>query len=138
MNEAQRLAAFIETLPVTRGPGAGKGERMRLREYQRAFLEAVFGDGGRVMTGVLTLGRGGGKTTFGAAVALAALVGLIDGPEVGGWPRREVYLAARDEEQAAIAFRDIKAWIEHPDFQNQGSGERAPAGVVRRGEGADG
>lgn len=117
MNEADRLAAFVSTLPVTRGPGSGTGERMSLRPWERAFLDEVFGDGPRVMVGVLTLGRGGGKTSFGAALALASLVGLIDGPDVGGWPRREVYLAARDEEQAAIAFRDIKAWIEHPDFQ---------------------
>ncbi|MDR2604292.1 MAG: hypothetical protein LBC55_02945, partial [Desulfovibrio sp.] len=73
----ERVIAFVEELPITAGVLAG--QPMRLRDWQKDFLWAVYGplvDGRRlVRTALLTLPRKNGKTQLAAALALAHLCG---------------------------------------------------------------
>jgi phage terminase large subunit-like protein len=86
------------------------GTRFKLRPWQKRFVRAVYAtdrDGVRlVRTAVLSMGRGNGKTTLAACLALAH----IAGPEAE--PRGEVYSAANDRWQAGRIFSEICAIIE--------------------------
>ena len=113
LTRAEAVCRFIEQLPVTAGTLAG--ERLTLRDWQRAEIEAIYAtdaDGRRmVRTELFTLPRKNGKTQLAAALALAHLCG----PEAE--PRGQVYSAAADREQAAIIFREMVAMIEvHPEL----------------------
>ncbi len=72
LSRAERIIRFIESLPCTAGPLAGKN--FKLRPWQREFIQAVYAtdEQGRrlVRTAVLSMGRGNGKTTLAAAWAL--------------------------------------------------------------------
>jgi hypothetical protein len=72
LSPAAKVIAFIESLPVTSGPLAGT--LFRLRPWQRRFIKAVYAtdkQGRRkVRTAVLSMGRGNGKTTLAAMLAL--------------------------------------------------------------------
>ncbi|WP_199556242.1 terminase large subunit [Sandaracinobacteroides hominis] len=107
LTRAERVIAFIESLPVTKGFGAG--EPMTLQPFQREWIEAVYatGDNGRrlVRTGLMSVGRGNGKTVLLAALCLAHLAG----PEAE--PRGECYSAAATKEQASLIFSEIEAWV---------------------------
>jgi len=93
--------AFIECLTVTAGPDAGRP--IRLRPWQRDFIEAVYGPerGGLriVRRAVFSLARKQGKTELAAALALTHLLGPA--AELNG----EVYSAANDRAQAAQVFK---------------------------------
>src|SRR3954453_8603125 len=77
LSRAERVIAFIETLKITSGKLAGTN--LRVRPWQRAFIEAVYATdaaGNRVVrTALLTLPRKNGKSGIVAALALAHLVG---------------------------------------------------------------
>src|SRR5829696_4900244 len=107
LSRAQRVATFVETLPITSGPLSGT--MFKLRPWQRTFLQSVYGTDrtGRrpVRTAVLSLGRKNGKTQLAAALALCAL----SGPEAES--RGEVYSAANDRFQAARIFSEMVAII---------------------------
>src|SRR5262249_21786094 len=96
LSRAERVIRFVESLPCTAGPLAGT--QFRLRPWQKKFVRAVYATdrAGRrlVRTAVLSMGRGNGKTTLAACLALAH----IAGPEAE--PRGEVYSAANDRWQA--------------------------------------
>jgi phage terminase large subunit-like protein len=108
LSRAQRVIRFVETLPCTSGPLAGK--LFKLRPWQKKFIQAVYKTdkaGKRlVRTAVLSVGRGNGKTT------LAAMLGLchLSGPEAES--RGEVYSAANDRFQAGRIFAEMAAIIE--------------------------
>jgi len=107
LSRAERVIVFIESLPCTKGFGAG--EPLRLLDFQKEWIEAVYAedaDGYRqVTTALLSAGRGNGKTVLIAGLCLAHLVG----PEAV--PRAEVYSAAATREQAALIFAELEAWI---------------------------
>ncbi len=107
LSRAARVIAFLESLPCTKGYGAG--EPLKLLDFQKDWIEAVYADGQDgeriVRTAVLSAGRGNGKTVMIAGLCLAHLVG----PEAE--PRAEVYSAAAVREQAALIFAEIEAWI---------------------------
>jgi len=107
LSRAARVIVFLESLPCTKGYGAG--EPLRLLDFQKEWIEAVYAedqDGHRlVSTAVLSAGRGNGKTVLIAGLCLAHLVG----PEAV--PRAEVYSAAATREQAALIFAELEAWI---------------------------
>lgn len=108
---AEQVIAFIETLPLTRAKKVkGRLPRLKLRPWQKAFIRAVLATdpaGKRmVRTAVLTMARKNGKTQFAAALALAALCGPL------AEERGEVYSAAVDRNQAALLYRELKAFIE--------------------------
>lgn len=107
LSRVERVIAFVESLPVTSGPLAGKP--MKVRAWQRKFLEAVYAvdatDRRPVRTAVCSVGRKNGKSSLSAALALAHLVG----PE--SELRGEVYSAANDRFQASRLYHDMAAII---------------------------
>ncbi|WP_020146815.1 terminase large subunit [Thioalkalivibrio sp. ALJ15] len=108
LSRAERVIAFIESLPVTSGVLAGT--TMALRDWQREIIHGIYAtdaDGKRsVRTALLTLPRKNGKTGLAAGLALAHLCG----PEAEA--RGQVYSAAADRDQAALLYTEMKAIIE--------------------------
>lgn len=107
LSRAARVIRFIESLPCTKGYGAG--EPIRLLPFQRDWIEAVYAEGDDglrlVRTALLSAARGNGKTVLIAGLCLAHLVG----PEAEA--RGEVYSAAATRDQAALIFAELEAWI---------------------------
>ncbi len=108
LSRADRVMRFIEALPCTAGPLAGSN--FRLRPFQKKFIKAIYATDKqrkrKVRTAVLSLGRGNGKTTLAAALALCHLAG----PEAE--MRGEVYAAANDRFQASRVFNELAAIIQ--------------------------
>lgn len=104
LSRVERIVAFIESLPITKGHL--RGTKMKLLPEQRQFIEEVYGGGREVSIAVLSAPRGNGKTGLLAPLCLAHLLG----PEAV--ERGEVYSAAIDRGQAAIIFNEMKAIIE--------------------------
>ena len=107
LSRAERVIRFVNSLPCTSGPMAGKN--FKLRAWQEEFVRAVYAtdEHGRrlIRTAVLSMGRGNGKTTLAAALALAHLVG----PEAE--PRGECYSAANDRLQASRIHSEMVAIV---------------------------
>jgi phage terminase large subunit-like protein len=107
LTRAGRVIAFIESLPCTKGYGAG--EPLKLLPFQKAWIEAVYAEDGEgvrlVRTAVLSAARGMGKTVLIAALCLCHLVG----PEAE--PRAEAYSAAATRDQSSLIFHEIEAWV---------------------------
>jgi phage terminase large subunit-like protein len=92
---SETILGFLESLRIPEGPRAG--QPLRLAAYQREFVRGAMAEGN--MVGVLSIGRGNAKTALAAGIALGSLMGAWDDQ-----PRREVILAARNRDQARIAF----------------------------------
>lgn len=107
LSRAERVIAFVESLPITKGFGAG--ERVQLLPFQRDWIEAIYAtdEAGRrrVRTGLLSVARGQGKTVLAALLCLCHLVG----PEAE--QRGECYSAAATRDQAALIFAEMEAVI---------------------------
>jgi phage terminase large subunit-like protein len=91
LSRADRVIAFLEALPITKGILAGK--RMKLLPGQRKFVRAIYGrlgaDGRRqIRLAIKSEPRGNGKTGLLAGLALCHLLG----PECEA--RGEIYSAA--------------------------------------------
>ena len=104
-----QVIAFCEDLTVTSGPLAG--QKIRLRPWQRRFIERVYqnNDAGTrpVRVAVLSMGRKNGKTQLAACLALCHL----SGPK---WESRgEIYSCANDRKQASKIFEEMRALITH-------------------------
>lgn len=114
LSRADRVIKFLESLPITKGPLAGK--RMKLLPGQRHFVERIYGDlkpngRRRVRIGVKSEPKGNGKTGLTAGLCLCHLLG----PE--SEPRGEVYSAAVDREQSGKMYAEMEAIIaQEPDF----------------------
>lgn len=108
LSRPERVVAFLEFLPVTKGILAGKP--VRLLTGQRQFIEDVYGptrdDGRRLVTmAIKSEPKGNGKTGLVAGLALCHLLG----PEAE--QRGEVYSAAINRLQAGIMFNEMEAII---------------------------
>ena len=108
LTRSGRVIAFVQSLKITAGTGAGKP--FKLRPWQKEIIRKVYdpttSDGRRlVRTALLSMGRKNGKTALVAALALCHLCG----PEAE--PRGQVCSAAADRNQAAIIFREMKAMV---------------------------
>jgi phage terminase large subunit-like protein len=103
---ADRVIRWLETLSITSGAHAGR--KLVLRPWQREIIRAVYATDatGRrpVRTALVSMARKNGKTTLAAALALCHLVG----PEAV--QRGQVVSAAADREQAAITYRELRAF----------------------------
>lgn len=99
MTSAESACRFIESLRVPEGSLAG--QKIKLADFQREFITGALAPG--ISIAALSVGRGAGKTTLGAALCLAALLGKID-PQ----PRREIVIGAKTRDQGAIAWRLIE------------------------------
>lgn len=108
LSRVERVIAFLEDMPITQGKLAG--QKMRVRPWQRRFIEAVYAEDaeGRrpVRTAVLSMARKNGKTGLAAPLALCHLVG----PEAEA--RAEVYAAANDIKQAGRIFQELVAILD--------------------------
>ena len=113
MTLATKLEAYIEGLTLSQGRYAG--EPFRLLPWEKRFLRGAFKPG--VGDAALSLGRGGGKTTFVAGIAAATVD--VDGPLVQ--PRAENIVVASSFEQGMIAFRHILSFLQ-PTFEKYGVG----------------
>lgn len=100
---AATVIAFLETLRIPEGPKAGTP--LVLAEYQRRFIRGAMADS--VMVACLSIGRGNAKTALAAGIGLGAVMGVWDNQ-----PRREIILAARNRDQAKIAFGFILGFID--------------------------
>ncbi len=104
----QRIIAFCEQLTLP--DGAYVGQKVKLRAWQKEFINAVYGpkkENGlrRVREALLTMGRKNGKT---ALIAMLLLVHLC-GPE--SIRNGQLYSVAFDREQAAIVFKYAAAMV---------------------------
>ncbi|WP_448326128.1 terminase large subunit domain-containing protein [Sulfitobacter sp. M13] len=117
---AVRAIQFLALLNVPEGKKAGKP--LKLANFQRNFIKGTFSK--QIMVGVLSIGRGNAKTALSAGLALAELVGAMqERPQ----PKREIILAARNRDQAKIAFNFLLGFI-------QGMSEADQANfIIRRG-----
>ncbi|MGU3576710.1 terminase large subunit [Brucellaceae bacterium C25G] len=116
LTRAQRVIAFIEDLPITAGKLAGT--QMKLRPWQREFVEAVYAENSEgvrpIRTAVLSMGRKNGKTQLAAALALCHLLGSE------AEPRGEIYSAALTRDQAAKLFQEMCAILKaHPELEDR-------------------
>ena len=100
---AEIAIQFLETLKIPEGKLAG--QPLKLATFQKTFVRGALADG--VMVGVLSIGRGNAKTALSAGLSLGALMGIWDAQ-----PRREIIFAARNRDQARIAFQFLVGFIE--------------------------
>jgi phage terminase large subunit-like protein len=130
LSRADRVIAFLEFLPVTKGIKAGK--RMKLLDRQKAFIRDVYTEKSRVRIAIDSAPRGNGKTGMTAGLALCTLLG----PEAE--PRGEVYSAAVDRTQSAKIFSEMEAIIFAVDeFKDRCNVKRHEKRIeVLEGEGA--
>ena len=103
MSRLEKVRAFIEFLPVTKGVLCG--ERMRLLPFQVAFLKMVYGADPQPKLAVQSLPRGNGKTGLISALVLCHLLG----PEAEA--RGEIYSVAVTQNQAGIVHAEAAAII---------------------------
>lgn len=106
LSRAEAVCAFLESLTIT--SGALAGSKFRLRAWQRAMVERVYGvdaTGKRTRRSVVvSTGRKSGKTTLVAALTLAHLCG----PEARR--RGQIVSCAADRAQASLLFNEVMAF----------------------------
>lgn len=100
-----RAVQFLTLLRIPEGKKAGKP--LKLAKFQKTFVKGTFRPD--VMVGVLSIGRGNAKTALAAGLALADLVGAL---EEEPQPKREIIFAARNRDQAKIAFQFLVGYLE--------------------------
>lgn len=99
---AETAIAFLERLKIPEGPRAG--QKLRLADFQKKFVRGALDP--ENMVAVLSIGRGNAKTALAAGLALGSVMGEWDRQ-----PRREVLLAARNRDQAKIAFNFLVGFV---------------------------
>lgn len=113
LSRVQRVVAFLEELPITKG--ILRGKNMRLLPRQREFIELLYGvkKGERrpFNLAVKSEPKGNGKTGLISGLTLCHLIG----PEAED--RGEVFSAAVDREQAGLLFAEMVAILrEIPEY----------------------
>lgn len=106
MPAADRMLAFLGTLPIVSGLKAG--ERMEVLDFQEQFVRGVYAEneGERlVRLAGLSVARGNGKSGLLAGLSLGHLMGPLSEPY------GECYAAALDREQAGVLYRMVNAYI---------------------------
>ena len=109
---ATKIADYIACLVI--GQGRYAGERFKLLGWQRRFLKGAFG---QPDDAALSMGRGGGKSTFCAAIACATVD--VDGPLVE--PMAECLVVASSFDQGLVNFRHVLHFLQ-PSFEKYGTG----------------
>jgi phage terminase large subunit-like protein len=113
LSRVEKVIAFIEELPITKG--ILRGEKMRLLPRQRQFVVDLYssrdGSDRNYNLAIKSEPKGNGKTGLLSALALCHLLG----PEAED--RGEVFSAAIDREQASLLFAEMVAILrEIPDY----------------------
>lgn len=101
MSAADRTRRYVRGLVI--GQGRYAGQPFRVLPWQSRYFRGALADG--VSESALTLARGGGKSTFTAAIACAAL----DGPLAQH--AAEVLVVASSHEQGQIVFRHVQRFL---------------------------
>jgi len=109
MPPAEKVLAFLRTLPVVSGLKSGK--KLEPLAFQEQFVRSVYASTDdlarrRVRLAALSVARGNGKSGLLAGLSLAHLLGPMK--EAYG----ECYGAALDREQAGVLYRMMRAYIE--------------------------
>lgn len=102
ISPAEKAIAFLQTLKVPEGPRAGQA--LRLAEFQMDFVRGALDP--QNMVACLSIGRGNAKTALASGLALGSIMGIWDAQ-----PRREVIFAARNRDQAKIAFNFVCGYV---------------------------
>lgn len=111
LSRVERVIAFLEFLPITKGILIGK--KLRLLPNQRRFIERVYG-ATEVRIAVRSEPRGNGKTGLVSGLALCHLLG----PEAE--ERGECYSAAVNRLQSSLMHGEMSAIIERvPEFASR-------------------
>lgn len=110
---------FLQTLTIPEGPNAGT--RLKLAPFQKEFIAGALDP--EIQYGMLSVGRGGGKSALAAGLALGHLLG-----EWNEEPNREILIGARSREQARIAWTFVRSFIEYlpEEIQEQITVRQAP------------
>ncbi|QDY69317.1 terminase large subunit domain-containing protein [Qingshengfaniella alkalisoli] len=108
--QASEALRFFKKLKVSVGKSAGKP--VKLAGYQKDFIKGALKSD--VSIACLSIGRGNGKTALSAGIALGYLMGEID-PQ----PKPEIIFAARNRDQARIAFQFVCDYIDGLDEDEQ-------------------
>ena len=114
MSLSERIETYIEGLQIGQGRYAGKA--FKLLAWEKKFLRGAFG---QRKDAALTLARGGGKTTFTAALGSAAVD--VDGPLVE--PMGECLIIASSFGQGLTDFRHVLNFLK-PSLEKHGVGYR--------------
>lgn len=113
---AEAVVAFLEGLRIPEGPKAGSP--LVLASYQKRFVAGAMAHS----IALLSIGRGNAKTALAAGIALGSLRGVWDAQ-----PSREIVFAARNRDQAKVAFGFVVGFI------NGLPEEERAAFTIRRG-----
>lgn len=117
LSRLERVIAFLQWLPITKGRLAGK--KMRLTDDQKEFLARIYGTESEVRIAILSEPRGNGKTGLTAGLALCHLVG----PESEA--RGEIYAASVDRTMTGKFYAEMEAIIQEvPEFDERVSCRR--------------
>ena len=108
------IADYIQGLTI--GQGRYAGQPFKLLGWQRRFLRGAFN---QPDDAALSMGRGGGKSTFTAAIACAAVD--VGGPLVE--PMGECLVIASSFDQGLVNFRHMLHFMQ-PSFEQHGTGPR--------------
>ena len=112
---AKATAEYVGGLTI--GQGRYAGEPFRLLGWQRRFLSGTFKQPGDA---ALSMGRGGGKSTFIAAVSAAAVD--AGGPLVVPMAETVIVCSSFDQGYQTV-FRHLM-WFLRPSFERYGRGPR--------------
>jgi phage terminase large subunit-like protein len=93
LTDADKALAFLESLKVPEGRSSGKP--LRVAPFQASFVHGLLAPENQI--GVLSVGRGNGKSALTAGLALGCLTGAWDTQ-----PRRTIFAVARTRDQARI------------------------------------
>ena len=115
MSQASRVADYIEGLRI--GQGRYAGDRFRLLGWQRRFLRGAFSGPG---DGAISMGRGGGKSTFVASIGAAAVD--VGGPLVE--PMAETVIVASSFDQGVGTIWRHALHFLRPSLERYGVGKR--------------
>ena len=108
-----RVSDYISTLIL--GQGRYAGQPFPLHTWERKFIRGAFS---QPDDAALSLARGGGKTTFTAGLACAAVD--VGGPLVE--PMGECLVIASSFDQGLICFRHMQQFL-RPTFERYGEGK---------------
>ena len=110
-SQAASIAEYIGGLVI--GQGRRVGERFALLGWQRRFLAGAFKGPGDA---ALSMARGGGKSTFTAAIACAAVD--VDGPLVAPMAETVVVCSSFDQGYATVFRHALNFMV--PSFEKYG------------------
>ena len=112
MTLMEPIADYIGGLTI--GQGRYAGQSFELLGWQRRFLRGAFG---QPDDAALSMGRGGGKSTFTAAIACATVD--VGGPLAA--PMAECLVVASSFDQGLVNFRHMLHFLQ-PTFEKYGTG----------------